>query len=56
MARLERLARVKLSEGAEFSQHTTVDTAAFARLNFATSTPNLAEILDRLATARSPRP
>ncbi|MFG1969354.1 MalY/PatB family protein [Nonomuraea fuscirosea] len=55
-ARLERLARVKLSEGAEFSQHTTVDTAAFARLNFATSTPNLAEILDRLATARSPRP
>ncbi|MGP4099836.1 MalY/PatB family protein [Nonomuraea sp. KM90] len=48
---LERLARVKLSEGAEFSQHTEVDTAAFARLNFATSPANLAEILDRVATA-----
>ncbi|MDP4504106.1 MalY/PatB family protein [Nonomuraea turcica] len=51
--RLERLARVKLSEGAEFSQHTTVDTAAFARLNFATSTSNLTEILDRVLTVPS---
>jgi cystathionine beta-lyase len=51
--RLERLARVKLSEGAEFSQHTTVDTAAFARLNFATSTANLTEILDRVLTVPS---
>ncbi|MEV4803091.1 aminotransferase class I/II-fold pyridoxal phosphate-dependent enzyme [Nonomuraea sp. NPDC049421] len=51
-ARLERLARVKLSEGAEFAQNTAVDTAAFARLNFATSTATLTEILDRLAAAR----
>jgi cysteine-S-conjugate beta-lyase len=48
---LERVAKVKLSEGAEFSRHTTVDTAAFARLNFATSTSNLLEVLDRIATA-----
>ncbi|WP_246148509.1 aminotransferase class I/II-fold pyridoxal phosphate-dependent enzyme [Nonomuraea turkmeniaca] len=50
---LERLARVKLSEGAEFAQHTTVDTAGFARLNFATSTSNLMEILDRVLAVRS---
>ncbi|WP_113704633.1 MalY/PatB family protein [Nonomuraea lactucae] len=48
---LERLARVKLSDGAEFARHTAVDTAAFARLNFATSTSNLLEILDRVTTA-----
>ncbi|MER7505502.1 aminotransferase class I/II-fold pyridoxal phosphate-dependent enzyme [Nonomuraea pusilla] len=48
---LERRARVKLSEGAEFSQHTEVDTSAFARLNFATSPSNLTEILERLTAA-----
>ncbi|TMR97089.1 MalY/PatB family protein [Nonomuraea basaltis] len=50
-ARLERRAGVKLSEGAEFSQDTEVDTASFARLNFATSPANLEEILTRIAAA-----
>jgi cystathionine beta-lyase len=53
---LEHLAKVKLSEGAEFSQHTPVDTAAFARLNFATSTSNLREILRRVAAVPDPAP
>ncbi|WP_246075040.1 MalY/PatB family protein [Nonomuraea terrae] len=50
-ARLERLARVRLSEGAEFTQHTAVGSASFARLNFATSATTLTEILGRLSTA-----
>ncbi|MDR8408600.1 aminotransferase class I/II-fold pyridoxal phosphate-dependent enzyme [Nonomuraea sp. 3-1Str] len=49
-ALLERRAGVKLSEGAEFSEHTGVDTASFARLNFATSPANLQEILSRVAS------
>ncbi|GAA2868838.1 aminotransferase class I/II-fold pyridoxal phosphate-dependent enzyme [Streptosporangium fragile] len=48
---LERVARVKLSEGADFSRGTAVDTGAFARLNFATSPSNLEEVLARLAAA-----
>jgi cystathionine beta-lyase len=54
---LEREAKVKLSEGAEFSQGTTLDTAAFARLNFATSPSNLQEILARVAEGtKTPTP
>ena len=45
---LERTAKVKLSEGAEFSQGTTVDTSSFARLNFATSADNLRQIFTRI--------
>ncbi|NUW40916.1 aminotransferase class I/II-fold pyridoxal phosphate-dependent enzyme [Nonomuraea rhodomycinica] len=48
-AHLERHAGVKLSEGAEFSQHTDVATASFARVNFATSPANLREILSRVS-------
>ncbi|MBB2910229.1 cystathionine beta-lyase [Streptosporangium becharense] len=51
---LERLARVKLTEGADFSQETAVDTSAFARLNFATSPSNLREVLTRIAEASPP--
>lgn len=47
---LERAAKVKLSEGAEFSAGTDVDTAGFVRLNFATSPALLDTILDRLDT------
>ena len=50
-ADLEARARVKLSQGAEFSQHTSVDTTGFARLNFATSTSNLRDILGRVREA-----
>ena len=46
--RLERDARVRLSEGADFSAGTDVDTSAFVRLNFATGPAVLAEILERL--------
>lgn len=49
---LERTAKVKLSPGADFSAGTTVDTAGFVRLNFATGPGVLAEILDRLGPAR----
>ncbi|HTJ33277.1 MAG TPA: aminotransferase class I/II-fold pyridoxal phosphate-dependent enzyme [Dactylosporangium sp.] len=49
--RLERTARVRLSEGAEFSAGTDVDTDAYVRLNFATSPAVLAEILERLTPA-----
>ncbi|GAA3187976.1 MalY/PatB family protein [Nonomuraea roseoviolacea] len=48
-AYLERHAGVKLSEGGEFSQHTSVSTASFARVNFATSPANLREILSRVS-------
>ena len=43
--------RVYLSDGAEFSQHTSVSTSHFARLNFATSGAVLGEILQRMDTA-----
>jgi bifunctional pyridoxal-dependent enzyme with beta-cystathionase and maltose regulon repressor activities len=46
--RLERTARVRLSEGADFSAGTGVDTGSFVRLNFATSPEVLTAILDRL--------
>jgi cystathionine beta-lyase len=49
---LERVARVKLSEGAEFSESTVVDTASFVRINFATDAATdaatLTEILRRV--------
>ncbi|WP_259404686.1 MalY/PatB family protein [Microbispora sp. H10830] len=51
--RLEREAGVKLAEGAEFGQETPVDTAGFARLNFATSPTVLDEILGRITAAVS---
>lgn len=50
-ATLLRRARVHLSPGAEFTQHTDVTSATHARLNFATTTPNLERILDRLDSA-----
>ncbi|GGM67616.1 aminotransferase class I/II-fold pyridoxal phosphate-dependent enzyme [Dactylosporangium sucinum] len=45
---LEQVARVKLSEGAEFSAGTEVDTAGFVRLNFATTPEILEDVLGRL--------
>lgn len=45
---LSERAKVQLSPGAEFSQHTPIDTSGFARLNFATSPSHLEEILSRL--------
>lgn len=45
--------RVQLSAGAEFSQYTDVDTAGFARLNFATTPDVLEEILTRTGAALS---
>ncbi|MHB1172169.1 MAG: MalY/PatB family protein [Lacisediminihabitans sp.] len=47
-AQILRLGKVQLSPGEEFSQHTTVDTRSFARLNFATSESNLRSILSRI--------
>jgi cysteine-S-conjugate beta-lyase len=46
--RLEKEAKVKLSEGAEFAAGTGVDTSSFVRLNFATNPDNLQTILARL--------
>lgn len=51
---IEQIAKVKLSEGSEFSEGTAVDTSSFARLNFATSADNLREILARIS--RGPLP
>ncbi|MEZ2388125.1 MalY/PatB family protein [bacterium RCC_150] len=48
---LESRAKVKLSQGAEFSQHTSIDSSGYARLNFATSPANLVDILERMRTA-----
>ncbi|GAA2228642.1 aminotransferase class I/II-fold pyridoxal phosphate-dependent enzyme [Herbiconiux moechotypicola] len=45
---LHRRGGVLLSEGAEFSQHTIVDTRSFARLNFATSEQVLLRALARV--------
>lgn len=55
---LERTAKVRLSAGADFSAGTTVDTAGFVRLNFATGPAVVAEMLDRLSdfTPRPPHP
>ena len=47
-AALLRSARVHLNSGAEFTQHTELTSSTYARLNFATTTPNLEQILDRL--------
>lgn len=48
---LLKRARVHLSAGDEFTQHTPVPSSSFARLNFATSTDVLDEILHRLDAA-----
>lgn len=54
-AALLRDARVHLNPGAEFSQHTDVDTSGYARLNFATSTGILEQILERIDLVLSRR-
>ncbi|MCZ2849927.1 MalY/PatB family protein [Modestobacter sp. VKM Ac-2978] len=41
-------ARVQLSPGTDFSQYTPVDTTTFARLNFATQSTTLQQVLHRL--------
>jgi cystathionine beta-lyase len=53
--RIERAAKVKLSDGAEFSHGTDVDTSSFVRLNFATSPDNLRQILTRVGELIDPR-
>jgi cystathionine beta-lyase len=50
-AEIERRGRVRLSAGADFSQHTDIATSAFARLNGATSPEILRVILDRIGTS-----
>ena len=50
-AEMLKQARVHLSAGAEFTQHTPVASDSFARLNFATTTAVLDEILHRIDTA-----
>lgn len=52
-ARILERGRVQLSAGADFSQYTDVDTAGFARLNFATTPDVLEEILARTDAALS---
>src|SRR5207302_6579877 len=47
-AQIRQAAKVVLSDGADFSAGTDVDTGAFVRLNFATSRDLLEIILDRL--------
>lgn len=44
-------ARVQLSPGCDFAQHTGVGTNSFARLNFATTAEVLEKILKRIGTA-----
>ncbi|TFV61618.1 aminotransferase class I/II-fold pyridoxal phosphate-dependent enzyme [Mycobacterium sp. PS03-16] len=41
--------RVQLSPGADFSQHTDVDTTSFARVNFATTPETLEKVLTRIS-------
>jgi cystathionine beta-lyase len=48
--RVEREAGVKLSDGWEFSDGTDVDTAAFVRLNLATSPDTITETLNRIGS------
>lgn len=48
-AQLLARGRVQLSPGADFSQHTEVDTSAFARLNFATTPETLETVLTRIS-------
>lgn len=48
---IERRGRVRLSAGADFSEHTAVETRSFARLNSATSPDNVRAILHRIGTA-----
>jgi cysteine-S-conjugate beta-lyase len=45
------LARVHLSAGDEFTQHTSVPSSSFTRLNFATSPAVLEELLQRMDAA-----
>lgn len=48
-------AGVRLSPGPEFTAHTTLDSSAFARLNFGTSPERLARILDRITASLTDR-
>lgn len=50
---LLRIQCVQLSPGADFAQHTAVDTRPFARLNFATTPALVDEILARIDRAAS---
>jgi cysteine-S-conjugate beta-lyase len=54
--RLEASSKVRLTEGAELSDGTDVDTAGFVRLNFATSNANLRRILGRIVPDGQARP
>jgi cystathionine beta-lyase len=53
-ADLELRAKVRLSQGAEFSQYTEIDTTSFVRINFATSYNNLLDILGRVRRGVTP--
>lgn len=48
---LERHAGVRLSGGADFARHTNVGTGSWIRINFATDTDTLTEILTRISAA-----
>lgn len=50
-AQLLERCRVQLSPGADFAQHSDVDTSSFARLNFATTPALLERILARISDA-----
>lgn len=43
-----RRGRVRLAPGPEFTSHTALESAAFARLNFGTSPERLGRVLDRI--------
>lgn len=43
-------ARVRLAPGTEFTAHTSIDAASFARLNFGTGPERLGRILDRVGS------
>ena len=56
-AALLRDVRVHLSPGAEFTKYTRLNSSTYARINFATTSSNLNQILGRLDGAlRPPRP
>jgi cystathionine beta-lyase len=48
---IERRGRVLVNPGHDFTQHTELDSTAFARINFATSAEMLSRILERIDTA-----
>ena len=48
---IERRGRVLVNPGADFTQHTALDSGSFVRVNFATGPEMLTRILDRIDTA-----